>query len=149
MPYSTKETATCAPCGFARWIRILAAHNDHQKLLQVLAQNRPLEHICLDPLPELQTLNPEAPLFRSMRRGGRIGPNQPSGEVVRAIVGRRVEAVGMDPAKFSAHSLRAGFFKQALLDDAPIEDVMFHTGRKGNLRTSWVYNHTAVGQVDL
>lgn len=146
---SETGTSTCAPCAFARWVRLLAAaKTDVLKVRRVVSKNRPLEHVCGAKLPELKKLEPSAPLFRTLQSNGRIRDAQPSVEVVRAVVCRRVEAVGMDPTKFAARSLRKGFFQQAIREGAPIEDVMINVNHMGYIRTSQVFNHAMLGRTE-
>lgn len=55
----------------------------------------------------------EGTLFRSLRKGGIVTRDRLSGEAVSALIKRHVRGIGMDPAKFSGHSLRAGFVTSA------------------------------------
>ncbi len=55
----------------------------------------------------------EGPLFRSLRKGGAISGDRLSGEAVSALIKRHVRGIGLEPAKFSGHSLRAGFVTSA------------------------------------
>lgn len=50
----------------------------------------------------------EGPLFRAIDRHGNLQPGRLSDKAVALVVKRRAEAVGLDPAKYSGHSLRAG-----------------------------------------
>jgi integrase len=52
-------------------------------------------------------------LFRSLRKGGAISPDRLSGEAISALIKRHVHGIGLDAAKFSGHSLRAGFITSA------------------------------------
>ncbi len=49
------------------------------------------------------------PVFRSVDRHGTVGTTALSGKAVALIVKRTVEAAGLDPARFAAHSLRSGY----------------------------------------
>lgn len=66
---------------------------------------------------------PHAPVFTTIDRHGRIGvgpgsdPRRLSGQAVCELVQRRAAAAGLDPARFGAHSLRAGFITEVLTDD--------------------------------
>lgn len=53
------------------------------------------------------------PLFRPVDRHGNIADRHLSGRAVAEIIKRRVKAVGLDPARYSGHSLRAGFATSA------------------------------------
>ncbi len=55
----------------------------------------------------------EGSLFRSLRKGGFVLDDRLSGEAVSALIKRHVRGIGLEPAKFSGHSLRAGFVTSA------------------------------------
>jgi len=55
----------------------------------------------------------EGPLFRSLRKGGAISADRLSGAAVYMLIKRHVGRIGLEPAKFSGHSLRAGFVTSA------------------------------------
>jgi integrase len=68
------------------------------------------------------------PVFRGLTRAGEVrGAALHPGEVNR-IVKRAVEAIGIDPAGFSGHSLRAGFVTTARAEGVPDHLVMAQTG---------------------
>jgi integrase len=68
------------------------------------------------------------PVFRGLTRAGEVrGSALHPGEVSR-IVKRAVEAIGIDPAGFSGHSLRAGFVTTARAEGVPDHLVMAQTG---------------------
>ena len=52
-------------------------------------------------------------LFRPVDRHGNIADRHLSGRAVAEIIKRRVQAIGLDPARYSGHSLRAGFATSA------------------------------------
>ncbi len=52
-------------------------------------------------------------LFRSLRKGGVISDDRLSGEAVSMLIKWHVRQIGLEPAKFSGHSLRAGFVTSA------------------------------------
>ena len=54
----------------------------------------------------------EGPVFRSLTRHGRIG-GRLSDKGVAIVVKRAAEAAGLDPSRFSGHSLRAGLATSA------------------------------------
>jgi site-specific recombinase XerD len=63
------------------------------------------------------------PLFRSIRKGGKVGDrltDQSVSDIVKAHAGR----VGLDPALFAGHSLRAGFLTSAAKRGASIFKMM-------------------------
>ncbi len=63
------------------------------------------------------------PLFRSIRKGGRLGDrltDQSVGDIVKAHAAR----VGLDPASFVGHSLRSGFLTSAAKRGASVFKMM-------------------------
>ncbi len=54
----------------------------------------------------------EGPLFRQVRRGGGIR-GRLSGDAVASIIKRRVAEIGLDPRRYSGHSLRSGLATSA------------------------------------
>ena len=123
---------TCVPCTFLRWIRVLdaAENGPRSALMRLLREADNGAHICHGPAPEIERLDPRAPLFRAVRRGGHIGSRPISGDVVNHVVKRRLAAVGMDPKRFGGHSLRAGFVTQALRSGAPPHEIQPQTGHR-------------------
>lgn len=69
-------------------------------------------------IDKASTENP-VPLFRPINRHGQLGSKALTAHAVAVIVKQRCEAVGLDPALFSGHSLRAGFCTSAALNGAP------------------------------
>lgn len=63
------------------------------------------------------------PVFRSIRKGGKVG-GRLSAQSVADIVKAQAENVGLDPALFSGHSLRAGFLTSAAARGASIFKMM-------------------------
>lgn len=55
----------------------------------------------------------EGPVFRSVDRWGNLSPARLTDRAVALVVKRYAEAVGLDPALFGGHSLRAGLATQA------------------------------------
>ena len=53
------------------------------------------------------------PLFRPVDRHSHIGARHLSGRGIAEIIKRRVNLAGLDPARYSGHSLRAGFATSA------------------------------------
>jgi integrase len=52
------------------------------------------------------------PVFRTLTKSGRVLPARISAEAVTSILKDRVQTIGRDPARYSGHSLRAGFATQ-------------------------------------
>src|SRR6266516_1746174 len=48
----------------------------------------------------------EGPVFRPVTRRGQVLPGQLSGDSIASIVKQRVKAIGLDPVRYSGHSLR-------------------------------------------
>ena len=67
-------------------------------------------------------------IFRSVRKGGHLGPDL-SAAAVRKIVLERCALAGMD-GDFSAHSLRSGFVTEAGRQNVPLADTMALTGHR-------------------
>jgi integrase len=55
----------------------------------------------------------DGPLFRPIDRHGNIAPRHLSGHAIAEIIKRRARAAGLDPDRYSGHSLRAGFATSA------------------------------------
>ncbi len=79
------------------------------------------------------------PLYRKIDRHGRqLARLTP--EAVNTIVRRHVAAVlGVDPALYSSHSLRAGWVTEARSNGVPAQDIMRHT-RHTDARMLHVYD---------
>jgi integrase len=131
---------TCPPCAYLRWARVLEVDQGGQRsaMMRLLRDASSDEHVCHGPTPWLSRLDPKTNIFRPVRRGGHIGLNAISGEVVNAVVKRRLAAVGMNPSRFGGHSLRAGFVTQALRAGASPFEIMPQTDHK-NIATVEVY----------
>jgi integrase len=89
----------------------------------------------------------DGPIFRPMDRFHRVQPTRLSDKAVALIVKRRAKAVGLDPARYAGHSLRAGLATSAAAAGASERVIMSQTGhrsadmvrkyiREGNLFTS-------------
>lgn len=70
----------------------------------------------------------EGPVFRPLSRHGRVVEARLSGEAVSLIIKERVAAVGINPADFSGHSLRAGFVTSAAQVGVPTWRIRQQTG---------------------
>jgi len=85
----------------------------------------------------------EGPLFRPIRKGGNVVEvERLSDRSVANIVKAHAEAVGLDPAVFSGHSLRSGFVTSALQAGADVLRVMDVT-RHRQINTLKVYDRRA------
>lgn len=66
----------------------------------------------------------DGPAFQSLWRGGRPRGRALHPTDVARIVKGRVEAIGLDPADYSGHSLRAGFVTSAAAHGASLDRIM-------------------------
>lgn len=70
------------------------------------------------------------PIFRQVDRGGHVGGEALTAQVVGLIVKRYAKALGYDPRDYSAHSLRAGFATSAAAAGVASHDIRRQTGHK-------------------
>lgn len=70
------------------------------------------------------------PLFCGMSKAGRLSGIALSDKAVARLVKRAAEAAGLDPAKYSGHSLRAGLATAAGDQGAGLADLMRQTRHK-------------------
>ncbi len=64
------------------------------------------------------------PLFQTLRRGGSLRGRMMHSSDVARLVKRYVEIIGLDPAEYSGHSLRAGFVTSAAAHGARLDKIM-------------------------
>ncbi len=69
-------------------------------------------------------------LFRPISRHGQVGDSGLSGQSVALIVKRRVAEAGLDPTRFSGHSLRAGFCTSAAMAGASERAIAAQSGHR-------------------
>ncbi len=72
----------------------------------------------------------EGPVFRSVRRGGKVGDKALSGEAVRLMLKKRAKQAGLDQLVFSPHSLRAGFITESGRQGIPLAEAMQLSGHR-------------------
>jgi site-specific recombinase XerD len=84
----------------------------------------------------------DGPIFRPIRKGGKIEAQRLTDRSVANIIKARAEAVGFDPAIFSGHSLRSGFVTSALQAGADVLRVMDVT-RHQQVNTLKIYDRRA------
>ncbi len=70
----------------------------------------------------------DGPLFRPMTKGGRMLDQRLSDKAVALVVKRTAEAIGLDPARYAGHSLRAGLATAAA--GASERSIMAQTGHR-------------------
>jgi site-specific recombinase XerD len=66
----------------------------------------------------------EGPIFRPIDKAGKVRPRRMTDQSVALIVKAHATRVGLDPAQFSGHSLRAGFLTSAAKRGASIFKMM-------------------------
>lgn len=72
----------------------------------------------------------EGPIFRAVSMHGRVGTYAISGRAVAEIVKRTVLRAGLDPTRFSGHSLRAGLVTSAAAAGASEIAISQQTGHR-------------------
>jgi integrase len=72
----------------------------------------------------------DGPVLRSLDRFQRVQPRQLSDNAVARIVKRRTNAVGLDPDRYSGHSLRAGLATSPAAGGASERAIMNQTGHR-------------------
>ncbi|SBW05059.1 Integrase/recombinase xerD homolog [uncultured Alphaproteobacteria bacterium] len=70
----------------------------------------------------------EGPVFRPVDRHGHVAETRLSGKAVAVVVKTRAEAAGLDPARYSGHSLRAGLATSAAAAGVPTYKIRQQTG---------------------
>ncbi len=76
------------------------------------------------------------PIFRSVTKHGLISETALSAEAVAVIVKKRAVAVGLDPANYSGHSLRAGLVTSAAQAGVSSWKIRQQTGHKSDAMLS-------------
>lgn len=72
------------------------------------------------------------PLFRSVNRHGQLQRGRLCDKAVALTVKRYAKAIGLDVAKYSAHSLRAGLVTSAAIAGVSDRAIMQQTGHKSH-----------------
>lgn len=95
------------------------------------------------------------PVFRSVSRWGKVSDDAMTPFAVAGVVKAAAERVGLDPADFAGHSLRAGLATSAAAADAPAELIMGHMRHKKfettrrYIRQGEQFKRNAAGMVGL
>ena len=127
IPFGTSPL-TCAPCAYIRWLIILSAGARSSSDLQdVFRGTSVTEHACTQSVP---VLDERQPFLRPVMKNGAIKPRHITGNVVNNVVKRRVAIIGLNPADYGAHSLRAGFVTEAFRAGATHHEIMRQTGHR-------------------
>lgn len=107
----------CPPCAYVRWAAVVSDFDSDGKdaVIRLITDAPEFgdHHVCRS---RAAKIDHRAPLFRSVRRSGRLTATALSGAGVHAVIRRRVLAAGFDPEaveRLGGHSLRAGFVTQA------------------------------------
>ncbi|RYC12481.1 site-specific integrase [Nocardioides zhouii] len=93
-------------------------------------------------------------LFRSVDRHGNVG-EQLSDRAIVLVIRRAATAAGLDPDKYSGHSLRAGFATTAAAHGASERRIAVQTGHRsmevlrGYIRHATVFTDNAVNDLGL
>lgn len=69
----------------------------------------------------------EGALLRPMTRSGDVADRSLSARSVALVVKRRVEEIGLNPARYGAHSLRSGMATEAARNGAAERQIMRQT----------------------
>ena len=78
----------------------------------------------------------DGPVFRPVDRHGRIPDNRLSGEAVSLVMKARATAIGLDPAEYSGHSLRAGLATSAATAGVSSWKIRAQTGHASDAMLS-------------
>jgi len=93
----------------------------------------------------------DGPLFRPVTKAGKVLGNSLSPGAVATIVKQRVAQIGLDPARYSGHSLRAGFATSATVAGLPVWKIKAQTGHASDAVLSRYIRETDifVGMADI
>jgi integrase len=86
----------------------------------------------------------DGPLFRPVSKAGKVLGNSLSASAVATIVKQRVAQIGLDPARYSGHSLRAGFVTSAAAAGLPIWKIKGQTGHVSDAMLSRYIRETDI-----
>lgn len=95
----------------------------------------------------------EGPIFRPINRHGTIASSRLSGHAVAQIVKARAAAAGLDPERYSGHSLRAGLITSAAAAGASIWKIRAQSGHRTDamvaryVRDADLFTNNAAGAV--
>jgi integrase len=85
----------------------------------------------------------EGPVFRAVSTGNRAGSRAMNPSSINVLVQAAAARAGLDPAAYSAHSLRAGFVTYAHLRVASDRAIAHQTPRHRSLATLGQYVRVA------
>ena len=119
---------TCPVCAYCDWRRLSDAADRRGRVGVLAALERPATSTDHDhDLPAGDDLDADRPLLRGVRAGGHL-TGAITGHAVNLVVKRRLPA-HLDPSRFGAHSLRAGFITEAARRGATGRAIRRQTGQ--------------------
>ncbi|PWL16422.1 integrase [Falsochrobactrum shanghaiense] len=80
-------------------------------------------------------------VFRKIDRWGNVSTRALEPSAVNAIVTRRAQMAGLDPAEFSAHGLRSGYLTEAANRGIPLPEAMEQSRHRSVQQASDYYNN--------
>lgn len=80
------------------------------------------------------------PVFRRIDRWGRMGGGALDPQSVNAVLKKRCQRAGLDPALFSAHGLRSGFMTEAGRRGVPLPEAMRLSQHRSVQQAARYYN---------
>src|SRR5690606_21963238 len=80
-------------------------------------------------------------VFRKVDRWGNVSARALEPSAVNAIVKRRAQMAGLDPAEFSAHGLRSGYLTEAANRGIPLPEAMEQSRHRSVQQASNYYNN--------
>jgi len=92
-------------------------------------------------LPPRNSPGEEDPLFRGVDRHGNLSKRPMAPDSISRVVKKRAQKAGLDPSRYSGHSLRAGFVTAASEGGAHDKDIMRQTAHR-SLATLHRYRRT-------
>lgn len=106
-------------------------HGDHLETCPITHLKRWTAHIAAK----------EGPVFRAVDRHGNVKGSLMAPDSVSRVVKKRARNAGLDPSRYSGHSLRAGFVTAASEGGAHDKDIMRQTAHR-SLATLHRYRRT-------
>lgn len=96
----------------------------------------------------------QGPLFRAIDRHGNVKSERTDGVTVARVVKQAALAAGLDPERFSGHSLRLGFVTAAAMKGCSDRSIANQTGHRsmpvlrGYIRRATVFEENAALQIE-
>ncbi|ACV79098.1 site-specific integrase [Nakamurella multipartita] len=122
---------TCPVCAYCDWRRLSDAADRRGRVGVLAALERHATSTDHDhDLPADDDLDADRPVLRGVRAGGHL-TGAVTGHAVNLVVKRRLPD-DLDPARFGAHSLRAGFITEAARRGATGREIRRQTGQSSD-----------------